>query len=85
MKDRVPVELWMEVHNIIQEVVTKTFLKKKKWKKGKWLSEENLQIADKRKDAKGKGHREIYTQLNAEFQSISGRDKKNLLKYTMHK
>ena len=69
----------MEVHNIIQELVTKTLPKKKNWKKGKWLSEENLQIADKRKDAKGKGDKERYTQLNVEFQSISGRDKKAFL------
>ena len=69
----------MEVHNIIQELVTKTLPKKKNWKKTKWLSEENLQIADKRKDAKGKGDKERYTQLNAEFQSISGRDKKAFL------
>ena len=74
-----PEELWMEVHNIIQELVTKTLPKKKNWKKTKWLSEENLQIADKRKDAKGKGDKERYTQLNAEFQSISGRDKKAFL------
>ena len=74
-----PEELWMEVHNIIQELVTKTLPKKKNWKKGKWLSEENLQIADKRKDAKGKGDKERYTQLNVEFQSISGRDKKAFL------
>ena len=69
----------MEVHNIIQELVTKTLPKKKNWKKTKWLSEENLQIADKRKDAKGKEDKERYTQLNAEFQSISGRDKKAFL------
>ena len=74
-----PEELWMEVHNIIQELVTKTLPKKKNWKKGKWLSEENLQIADKRKDAKCKGDKERYTQLNVEFQSISGRDKKAFL------
>ena len=74
-----PEELWMEVHNIIQELVTKTLPKKKNWKKGKWLSEENLQIADKRKDAKGKGDKERYTQMNVEFQSISGRDKKAFL------
>ena len=74
-----PEELWMEVHNIIQELVTKTLPKKKNWKKGKWLSEENLQIADKRKDAKGKGDKERYIQLNVEFQSISGRDKKAFL------
>ena len=74
-----PEELWMEVHNIIQELVTKTLPKKKNWKKGKWLSEENLQIADKRKDAKGKGDKERYTQLNVEFQRIARRDKKAFL------
>ena len=68
--DRVPEELWTEVHNIVQEVVTKTIPKKKKCKKAKWLSEEALQIAEKRREMKGKGDRERYTQLNAEFQRI---------------
>ena len=56
--DRVPEELWTEVHNIVQEVVVKTIPKRKKWEKGKWLSEEALQIAEKRREAKGKGERE---------------------------
>ena len=63
--DRVPEELWMEVHNIVQEVVIKIILKKKKCKKAKWLSEEALQIAEKRREAKGKGEKERYTHLNA--------------------
>ena len=65
--DRVPQELWMVVCNIVQEAVTKTIPKKKKCKKAKWLSKETLQIAEKRREAKGKGERERYTQLNAEF------------------
>ena len=64
--DRVPAELWMEVHNIIQEVVAKTIPKKKKCKKAKWLSLEGLQITKKR-EAKGKGEKERYTHLNASF------------------
>ena len=71
-----PEKLWTEVCNIEQEVVTKTFLKKKKCKKAKWLSEGALQIAEKRREAKGKGERERYTQLNAEFQRIAGTEKK---------
>ena len=74
--DRVPDELWMEVHNIVQETGNKTIPKKKKWKKAKWLSEEALQIAVKRREAKGKGEKERYTHLNAEFQGIARRDKK---------
>ena len=65
--DRVPDELWMEVRDIVQEAVIKTIPKKKKCKKAKWLSEEALQIAEKRREAKGKGEREIYIHLNAEF------------------
>ena len=65
--DRVPEELWMEVPNIVQKVMTKTIPKKKKCKKAKWLSEEALQIAEKRRETKIKGERERYTQLNAEF------------------
>ena len=65
--DRVPEELWMEVPNIVQKVMTKTIPKKKKCKKAKWLSEEALQIAEKRRETKIKGKRERYTQLNAEF------------------
>ena len=60
--DRVPEELWTEVHNIVQEAVTKIIPKKKKCKKAKWLSEEALQIADKRRDLKSKGEKERYTQ-----------------------
>ena len=77
--DRVREELWTEVHNIVQEVVIKTIPKKKKCKKAKWLSEEALQIAKKRREAKGKGESEWYTHLNAEFQRIARRDKKAFL------
>ena len=66
--DRVPDELWMEVPDIVQEAVIKTITKKKKCKKEKWLSEEALQIAEKRREAQGKGEKERYTHLNAEFQ-----------------
>ena len=66
--DRVPEELWMEVCNIVQKAVMKITPKKKKWKKAKWLSEEALQRAVKRREAKGKGEKERYTHLNAEFQ-----------------
>ena len=66
--DRVPEELWMEVHNIVQEAVIKTILKKKKCKKAEWLSEEALQLAEKRREAKGKGGKERYTHFNTEFQ-----------------
>ena len=69
----------MEVRNTVQEVVTKTIAKKKKCKKAKWLSAEALQIAEKRREAKGKGERERYTQLNTEFQRIARRDKKAFL------
>ena len=69
----------MEVCDIVQEVVIKTIPKKKKCKKAKWLSEEALQIAEKRREAKGKGEKERYTQLNAEFQRIARRDKKAFL------
>ena len=76
--DRVPEKLWREVHcNIAQEAVTKITPKKKIWKKAKWLSEEALKIAEERTEAKGKGERERYTQLNAEFQRITRRDKKD--------
>ena len=74
-----PEELWMKVHNTVQEAVTKTILKKKKYRKAKWLSEEALQIAEGRREAKGKGERERYTHLNAEFQRITRRDKKAFL------
>ena len=63
---RVPEELWTEVCNIVQEVVTKTIPKEKKCKKAKWLSEEALQTAEEIRKSKGKGEREIYTQLNAD-------------------
>ena len=78
--DRVPEELWMEVHNIVHEAVIKTIPKKKKWKKAKWLSKEALQIAEKRREAKGKGEKERYKHLNAEFQRIARRDKKAFLR-----
>ena len=71
-----PEELWMEIHNTGQEGVIKTIPKKKQWKKAKWFSEEALQIAEQRRKAKGKGGREIYTQLNAEFQRIARRERK---------
>ena len=74
-----PDELWMEVHDIVQETGIKTILKKKKCKKAKWLSEAALQIAVKRKEAKSKGEKERYTHLNAEFQRIARRDKKAFL------
>ena len=74
--DRVPEELWTEVHNIVQEAVIKTIPKKKKCKKAKWLFEEALQIAEKRRDVKDKGEKERYTCLNAEFQKIARRNKK---------
>ena len=79
--NRVPEELWTEVHDIAQEVVIKTILKKKNCKKAKWLSEKALQIAVKRREAKSKGEKERYIHLNAEFQRIARRDffKKSLL------
>ena len=69
----------MEVRDIVQEAVIKTILKKKKCKKAKWLSEEAFQIAEKRREAKGKGEKERYVHLNAEFQRIARRDKKAFL------
>ena len=77
--DRVPEELWMEVCNIVQETGIKTIPKKKKCKKAKWLSQETLQIAVKRREAKRKGEKERYIHLNAEFQRIARRDKKAFL------
>ena len=77
--DRVPDELWTEIRNIVQEAVIKTIPNKKEFKKVKWLSEESLQIAEKRKEAKGKGEKERYIHLNAEFQRIARRDKKPFL------
>ena len=82
--DRVPEELWMEVCDVVQEAVIKTIPKKKKCKKAKWLSEEALQIAMKRrevktKEVKGKGEKERYTHLNADLQRMARRDKKDFL------
>ena len=77
--DRVPEELWMEVHDIVQETVIKTILKKKKCKKAKWLSEEAFQIAEKRREVKSKGEKDRYIHLNAEFKRIARRDKKTFL------
>ena len=75
LTDRVPDELWTEVHYTVQETV----IKKNKCKKAKWLSEEALQIAMKRREVKGKGEKERYTYLNAEFQRIARRDKEAFL------
>ena len=76
---RVLKDVWTEVQTVVWEVVTKTIPKKKKCKKAKWLSEEALQIPKKRREAKGKGEKEKYTQLNAEFQRLATRDKKVFL------
>ena len=75
-----PDELWMEVHDIVQETGIKTISKKKKCKKAKWLSEEALQIAVKRREAKSKGEKERYKHLNAAFQRTARRDKKAFLR-----
>ena len=72
-----PEELWTEFCDIVQEAVIKTIPKKKKCKKAKWLSEEALQIAEKRREVKGKGEKERYTHLNTEFQRIARRGKKD--------
>ena len=77
--DRVPDELWTEVCNIVQETGIKTIPMEKKCKKAKWLSEEGLQIAVKRREVKSKGEKEKYSHLNAEFQRIARRDKKAFL------
>ena len=77
--DRVPEDLQTEVHDTVQETLIKTIPKKKKCKKAKWLSEESLQIAEKRRQVKGKGEKERCTHLNAEFQRIARRDKKAFL------
>ena len=77
--DTVPEELWTEVRDIVQEAGIKTIPKKKKCKKVKWLSEEALQTAEKRREAKDKGKKERYTHFNAEFQRIARRDKKAFL------
>ena len=76
MIDRVLEDLWTEVSDIVQEAVIKTIPKKKKCKKAKWLSEEDLQIAEKRRETQHKGEKERYTHLTAEFQRIARRDKK---------
>ena len=81
--DRVTEKLWVEVHDIVKEAVIKIIPKKNKCKKAKWLSEEALQIAKKRREAKGKGEKERYTHLNAEFQTIARRDKKAFLGHTV--
>ena len=75
-----PEELWIGVCDIVQEAVIKTILKKKKCKKAKWLCEEALQIAEKRREVKGKGEKERYTPLNAEFQTKARREKKAFLR-----
>ena len=77
--DRGPDELWMEVHDTVQETGIKTIPKKKKCKKPKWLSEKALQIAVKRREAKSKGEKKRYKHLNAEFQRIARREKKAFL------
>ena len=77
--DRVADELWAEVRNIVQETGIKTIPMEKKCKKAKWLSEEALKIAEKRREAKGKGKKERYIHLNAEFQRVARRDKKAFL------
>ena len=77
--DKMLQELWTEVRDVVQEAVIKTIPKKKKCKKAKWLSEEALQIAVKRSEVKGKGEKERYSHLNAEFQRMARRDKKAFL------
>ena len=74
-----PEEVWTEVCNIVQKVVIKTIPKKNKCCKAKWLSEETLQITEKRREVRGKGEKESYTHMNAEFQRIARRDKKAFL------
>ena len=77
--ERLPEELWMEVHDTVQEAVIKTIPKKRKCKKEKWLSEEALQVAEKRREARGIKEKERYTHLNAEFQRTAKRDEKVFL------
>ena len=79
LTDRVHEDLWTEVHDIVQQAEIKIIPKKKKCKKAKWLSEEALQIAEKRREVKGKGEKEGYAHLNAEFQRIVRRHKKAFL------
>ena len=81
LMDRVPDEIWTEFHDIVQETGIKTIPKKKKFKKAKWLSEEALQIAVKRREVKSRGEKERYTHVNAEFQRRARRDKKTFLSY----
>ena len=76
-----PEELWTEVHDVVQEAVIKTIPKKNKCKRAKWWSEEALQIAEKRREAKGKGEKKRYTHWNAEVQRITRRDKKAFLSH----
>ena len=80
-----PEELWTEIHDIVQEAGIKTIPKKNKCKKAKWLSEEALQIAEERRETKGKGEKERYTHLNMEFQRIPRRDKTAFLVITARK
>ena len=80
-----PEELWTEVRDIVQEAVIKTIPKKKKCKKAKWLSEETLKIAEKRREVKGKREKKRYNHLNAEFQRIARRDKKAFLRRQQRK
>jgi len=77
--DKVPGKLWMEVHDIVQETGIKTIPRKKKCRKAKWLSEESLQKAVKRREAKSKGEKERFTHLNADFQRIARKHKKAFL------
>ena len=79
LMDRMPEVLWMEIHDLVQEAGIETIPKKKKCKKAKWLSKEALRISVKRSEMKGKGEKERYTHLNAEFQRIARRDKKTFL------
>ena len=74
LTDRVPEKLWTEVHDIVQEAVIRTIPKKNKCRKAEWLSEEALQIAEKRREPKGKGEKERYIHLNGEVQRIARRD-----------
>ena len=83
--DRVPDELWTKVHDTVQETGIKTIPKNQKYKKAKWLSEDTLQIAVKRREAKSKGEKERYKHLNAEFQRIARRDKKAFLSRSMQR
>ena len=83
--DREPDKLWMEVRDIVQETGIKTIPMENKCKKAKWLSEEGLQIAVKRREVKSKGEKESYSYLNAEFQRIARRDKKSLPQRSMQR